>query len=321
MATQTPPLPWPKRALGSTGLLVPPLCIGTSELSNWTDFYANPPSEEEALAVVRAILDGPVAFLDTASGYGESERRIGVVLQERGGPPPGFVLATKVDADAHTRDFGAAQVRRCVERSLTLLGLERLQLVQFHDPEYSISFEQAMAPGGPVEALLKCRDEGLVDHLGIACGPIALALQYVESGAFEVVLAHNRYTLLNVAAGRLWDVAGRRGMAALNAAPFGGGILSKGPAASVKYAYRPAPLELLQRARRLEDLCAEYQVPLGAAALQFSMREPRITSTIVGISRPERRAQTIALAQHPIPEVLWSALQTVQPDTEDLDGR
>lgn len=46
-----------------------------------------------------------------------------------------------------------------------------------------------------------------------------------------------------------------------------------------------------------------------------------ISATVVGISRPERLAQAIALAQHPIPAALWSALQTVQPDTEDLAER
>jgi aryl-alcohol dehydrogenase-like predicted oxidoreductase len=178
--------------------------------------------------MVRAILDGPIAFLDTACGYGESERRIGVVSRERGGPPPGFILTTKVDADAHTRVFGGVQVRRCVEQSLMLLDLDRLPLVYLHDPEYSTSVEQAMAPAGPVACLQRCREAGLIDHLGIACGPIALALRFVETGAFEVVLAHNRYTLLNVAAGPLWDAAARRGMAAVNAAPFGGGILGKG---------------------------------------------------------------------------------------------
>ena len=145
-----------------------------------------------------------------------------------------------------------------------------------------------------------------------------MMLQYVETGAFEVVLSHNRYTLLNVAAGPLWDEAGRRGMASVNAAPFGGGMLSKGPDASPNYAYKPAPADLMLRARRLEEICARYQVPLGAVALQFSMRDPRIASTAVGISRPERLAQTIALARHPIPDALWSALQEVQPDTGDL---
>ncbi len=310
---------WPKRALGTTGLLVPSLCIGTSELSGWQNFYLNPPGEEQALATVRAILDGPVAFLDTASGYGESERRIGAVLKERHGLPPGFVLATKVAPDPQTRDYSGTQARRCVEHSLQLLGLERLPLVYLHDPE-NTTFAQAMAVDGPVTALHQCRDEGLIEHIGVAGGPIDLMMRFVETGAFEVVLSHNRYTLLNSAAEPLWDQARRYGVAAINAAPFGGGgILSKGPSVSSTYAYKPASADLIARARRIEELCARYAVPLGAAALQFSLRDARITSTVVGISRPERLAQTIALAQHPIPEELWRVAATVQPDTTDLD--
>jgi D-threo-aldose 1-dehydrogenase len=148
-----------------------------------------------------------------------------------------------------------------------------------------------------------------------------MMMQYVETGAFEVVLSHNRYTLLNVAAGPLWDLAGRRGLAAVNAAPYGGGILSKGTAAGSQYAYKQASPALLARAKRLEELCARYSVPIGGAALQFSMREPHITSTVVGMSRPERLAQTLALARHPIPEDLWSELRAVSPDMEDLAGR
>jgi D-threo-aldose 1-dehydrogenase len=59
-------------------------------------------------------------------------------------------------------------------------------------------------------------------------------------------------------------------------------------------------------------------VPLAAAALQFSMRDPRIVSTIVGMSRPERLGQTLALAQHPIPEDLWSELRATRPQEDDL---
>jgi D-threo-aldose 1-dehydrogenase len=315
---EEPGSPLAVHPLGGTGLMVPSLCIGTSELSNWVGFYTNPPTEEEALATVRAILDGPITFLDTASGYGESERRIGTVLQERGGLPSGFVLATKIDADRDTRDFGGDQARRCIEQSLRLLGLDRLQLVYLHDPEYSITLEQAMAPDGPVAALQRCRDEGLLEHIGIAAGPIEMMMRYVETGAFEVVLSHNRYTLLNVAAGPVWDLAVRRGMGVVNAAPYGGGILSKGPAASPTYAYKPASPEILARARRLKEICARHRVPLGAVALQFSLRDPRISSTVVGISRADRLAQTLDLARYPIPPDLWPDLEAVAPDTQDL---
>jgi D-threo-aldose 1-dehydrogenase len=309
----------PKRALGSTGLLVHPLCIGCAELGDMPETFAYSVLEEQALATIRAFFDGPINFLDTAASYGESERRIGVVLRERGGLPPGLVLATKADRNLQTGDFSGAQIRRSVERSLRLLGLDRLQLVYLHDPEHT-TFEQATAPGGPVEALQRCKDEGLVEHIGVAGGPIDLMIRYVETGAFAVAISHNRYTLLNVAAIPLWDTCRQHGVAAVNAAPYASGILAKGPGAYPRYVYREASDDVVARARRLEEICARHNVPLAAAALQFSLRDARIVSTIVGMSQPERLAQTVALAQHPIPDALWAELAAVTPTTEDPEA-
>jgi D-threo-aldose 1-dehydrogenase len=313
------PSSFPLRPLGVTGLAVTPLCIGTAILGSMPRLFYEV-SEEQALATLRAVFEGPINFLDTAGGYsaGESERRIGLAVRERGGLPPGFVLATKVDRDPQTGDASPAQMRRSLEQSLHRLGLARLQLVYIHDPEYSMTFEQVMAPGGHLETLQRCKEEGLIEHIGMAGGPIDLMIRYIETGAFEVVLSHNRHTLLNVAASRLWDLAGRRGVAAINAAPYGGGLLSKGLTASPRYAYRDAAPELVERVRRIEALCARFDVPLAAAALQFSLRDPRITSTVVGLSRPERLAQTIDLAYHPIPEGFWGELEGIAPQQEDL---
>jgi D-threo-aldose 1-dehydrogenase len=65
-------------------------------------------------------------------------------------------------------------------------------------------------------------------------------------------------------------------------------------------------------------LCEEYEVPLAAAALQFSLRDPRITSTIIGMSRAERVAQTLELARHPIPDEIWPQLDRAGFDINDL---
>ena len=109
-----------------------------------------------------------------------------------------------------------------MERSLGLLGVDRLQLVYLHDPEFAMqSFEQITAPGGAVESLHQMKAEGVIDHVGIASGPTDLLIRYVETGQFEVVISHNRYTLLNREADPLWDVAARRGVATVNAAPYG----------------------------------------------------------------------------------------------------
>jgi len=228
------------------------------------------------------------------------------------------VLATKADRDPKTGDFSGDQMRRSVERSLRLLGLDRLQLVHLHDPEFLDEpgrepFEYMMAPGGPVETLANLKEEGIIEHLGIAGGPIDLLIQFVETGIFEAVITHNRYTLVNRTAEPLFDIAAQRGVAALNAAPYGSGILAKGPDTYARYEYREAPQEMVESVREMQSACREFGVPLAAAALQFSLRDPRVVSTIVGISRPERVRQTIELATHPIPDELWERLDSLAP--------
>jgi D-threo-aldose 1-dehydrogenase len=301
--------PTTKRPFGATGLMVTPLCVGCAPLGNMPETFAYSVSEEQALQTIRAIFASPITFVDTAASYGdgESERRIGIVLRELGGVPPGYVLETKADRDLTTGEFTGDQMRRSVERSLRLLGVDRLAICHLHDPEH-VSFEQITGKGGALEVLLRYRSEGIIEHLGVAGGPIDLMMRYVELGCFEAVITHNRFTLLNREAEPLLELAAARGLAVLNAAPYGSGILAKGPSTYPRYMYRDAPADVVERARRMEAVCQRAGVPLAAVALQFSLRDPRITSTIVGMTRPERLTQTIELAQVPIPDDLWPEL-------------
>jgi len=168
-----------------------------------------------------------------------------------------------------------------------------------------------MQPRGPVEVLQRCKEEGLIAHLGVAGGPIDMMIRFVETGLFEAAIAHNRFTLLNREAEPLWEVCARRGVAALNAAPYGSGLLAKGPGAYPRYMYSQASPKLLRRAGQMEEACGRYGLPLAAAALQFSLRDARIASTIVGITRPERLSETLELAQQPIPHELWAELDSI----------
>ena len=291
---------------------VSPICVGCAPLGNMPETFEYSVSEERASETLRAVLESPLNFLDTAASYGdgESERRIGRLLEEIGGLPEGYVLATKADRDLRSGDFSGEQMRRSVERSLKLLGLDRLQIVHLHDPEHE-TYEHMVASGGPVEVLIGLKEEGVIEHIGVAGGPVDLMIRFVETGLFEAVITHNRYTLVNRTASPLLDVAAVRGVAALNAAPYGSGILAKGPDAYARYEYREAPQEMVERVRAMERACGEFGVPLAAAALQFSLRDPRVVSTIVGISRPERVEQTLELATHPIPDELWSRLDSL----------
>ncbi|GAA1960110.1 aldo/keto reductase [Microbacterium deminutum] len=302
------------RDLGLTGIRVTDLCFGTSPLANIPGLYGYEVDEQRAIATVRAALQSPVRFLDTSNGYGrdgESELRIGAALREAGGLPVDYVVATKVDPRSGFSDFSGARVYDSFHESLDRLGLDRVALLHLHDPE-RIGFAASVAAGGPVEALRALKDSGRVDAIGVAGGTLSVMRQLVDTGIFDVVLTHNRYTLLDRSADALIARAQTLGMGVLNAAPYGGGMLAKGPATTNRYAYGERG-DAQSAAMRMQEACERYEVPLAAAALQFSLRDARITSTVVGVSSPERIAQTIALAGHSIPDELWAELESLTP--------
>jgi D-threo-aldose 1-dehydrogenase len=196
------------------------------------------------------------------------------------------------------------------------MGLDRLQLVYLHDPE-RMDYDYAMGPDGPVRALEQLRAEGIIQHIGVAGGRIELMRRYLASGRFEVILNHNRFTLADRSAEPLLREAREAGVAVVNAAPFGGGILSKGPDEQPRYGYRMPEPAVLASIRAMEKACRAHDVPLAAAALQFCLREPRIASTAVGFSSPERVDQTLRLAHWPVPEQLWQRLDELVPGPPD----
>lgn len=309
-----------RRPLGRTGLRVGPLCIGTAPLGDMPDAYGVSAPEAQALATLRAVFASPIGFIDTSNNYGDgrAERRIGAVLREIGGLGD-WVLATKADRNMTTGDFSGERMKRSVEESLERLGLDRLQFAYIHDPEHT-TFEHITSRGGALEVMQDLQRQDVIGDIGISGGPVDMLIRYVETGAFAAVETHNRYTLLNRSAGPLLDVCAARGVAVVNAAPYGSGMLAKGPDAFARYAYQAAPTALLDRARRLATVCTEHGVPLAAAALQFSMRDPRVASTVVGMTKPERVEQTVSLATHPIPADLWPALEAVGFDMDDPEA-
>jgi D-threo-aldose 1-dehydrogenase len=285
--------------------------------------YSHAVDEDRGVATVEAVLRSPIRFIDTSNGYGadgESERRVGFALG-RVGLPDDVVIATKVDPATGSADFSGDRVRRSFEESLERLGLDRVPLLHLHDPE-RISFEQGVAPDGPLRALVELKERGLVDAIGVAGGPVGLLRRYLDTGEFDVVLSHNRFTLLDRSAEPLFGFAREQGIGVLNAAPYGGGILSRGAEAVPKYAYGLGGADVVEAARAMEAACARFDVPLGAAALQWSLRSDLVDSTVVGMSSPDRITETAALAATAIPDALWAELATLlPPPTSWLDAR
>jgi D-threo-aldose 1-dehydrogenase len=311
-----------KVPLGGTGLMVTPICFGTSGLGDMPETYGYGVDSARAKATLQAIFEGPVNFIDTSRiyGLGRSEERIGAAIRERGGLPKELVVSTKLDRDPQTNRFDAGQARRSLEQSLTALGLERIDLLHLHDPEHARSLAEATGTDGALGALFRFKEEGLVTAVGLAAGPLALMMPLLRDWDFDALITHNRFTLVNRNAQAMLDFALARKIAVLNAAPYAGGVLAKGTRDYPRYVYQEASAATLDPIRRIEAICGRYGVPPGAAALQFSMRDHRVTATICGVSRAERVWQTLEWARFPIPDQAWEEFEALGYATDDPEA-
>ncbi|MBO0662015.1 aldo/keto reductase [Jiella sp. MQZ9-1] len=311
-----------RNPIGTTGLSVAEICFGASALGDMPDTYGYDVDAARAAKTIQAIFDGPSNFLDTSRiyGFGRSEERIGAVIRERGGLPAGFVLSTKLDRDFETGRFDGDRVRQSFEDSLKALGLDRIPMLHLHDPEYARDLFEVTGEGGAFDALFRLKEEGLVDAVGLAMGRLDLMFPLLRERPFDVLISHNRYTLLNRSASAMFDYAHDKGIAILNAAPYAGGVLAKGSAVMKRVTYQEASEADLQPVRRVEEACARYGAAPGAAALQFSMRDPRIASTVVGVSKAERVAETLDWASAELPDALWQTLAELPFASDDPES-
>ena len=174
------------------------LGFGATALGGMPDTYGYDVSEEQARETLHGIFGSKVQFLDTSRnyGFGRSEERIGKVLKEIGGIPEGFVISTKLDRNMDTNDFDGERARRSLEESLSALGLDRLQLVHLHDPEYAKDLDQVRGDQGSLKALFQMKEEGLIEAVGLAAGKVEVMMELLKDWEFDAMITHNRYTCL-----------------------------------------------------------------------------------------------------------------------------
>lgn len=311
------------RQLGTSAVRVTELSFGGAAIGNLFTAVSN----EAAAGAVAAAWSAGIRTFDTAPHYGLglSERRLGAALRQY--PRDQYVICTKVgrlleqasppygrDTEGfavpatcrRVRDYSASGVQRSLEASLDRLGLDRIDVALIHDPDdYG---EQALREAYP--ALERLRTEGGVRAIGVGMNETEMLTRFVTDTDVDVVLVAGRYTLLDQSAGReLLPAARDRGVSVLAAGVFNSGLLAA-PAANASYDYLPAPGNLVARARRLETICAQFDVPLRAAAARFPMRQPAVASVLIGARSAAEVADAVSLWQSEITAALWDALET-----------
>jgi D-threo-aldose 1-dehydrogenase len=319
--------------LGRTGLTVTRLALGSASLGGLFTYV----EDVDAVATVEHAWSLGVRYFDTAPlyGYGAGERRIGRGLAGR--PRDEFVLSTKVgrlvrevsaippgaDIDRQLLDgredayyvirdpvrivfdYSGDGVRRSIEESLERLGLERIDVALIHDPDDH--WREAIDGAWP--ALERLRSEGVIRAVGAGMNQSAMLTRFVQETTMDVVLVAGRYTLLDqVALTDLLPACEERGVAVLVGGVMNSGLLVD-PRPGATFNYAPAPPELIERARRIGEVCARHDVPLRAAAMQFPMAHPAVASLVAGVRSIRHLDEYPALLGHPIPADLWSELR------------
>jgi D-threo-aldose 1-dehydrogenase len=309
------------RTLGSTGLQVTAVCVGGGPLGSMPEAFGYDVPRDEAVSLVEAVLASPIRVLDTSNGYsnGESERRIGLGIARFGGLPPDVLVVTKVDP--RDGDFSGRRVRESVRESRERLDIDTLPLVHLHDPEF-YDWDDLTSPGGAVDTLVRLREEGIITHIGVAGGDTGVLSRYLDLGVFEAVLVHNRLTVVDRSAEELVERAAAQGLGVINAAVYGGGILANPWGGSTQYGYREASPATLEAVRGMAELCRRWGTDLATAALQFSLRDPRVHVTVVGISKRRRLDGLLEAAGVELGREFWDELETLVPGAENwLDSR
>ena len=315
---------------------LPALGFGAAAIGN----LYRPMSDAEAHSAVAAAIAAGIVYFDTAPhyGFGLSEARLGLALSELD-PHERTVVSTKVGrrldpiAPDHAHgprhgfvgaaafepvfDYGYDAVMRSYEESRRRLRRDRIDILFAHDlgrathgdahPEHFRTFME-----GGYRALRKLRDSGAVGAIGLGVNEWQVCEEALSVADFDVILLAGRYTLLEQGAlDSFLPKCATRGVSVIVGGPYNSGILAQGVGGEgpFHYNYAPAPPDVVARVARLEAICARYDTPLAAAALQFPLAHPQVRSVIPGMASPSEVDEAVRLMQVAIPDTLWTALR------------
>ena len=313
-----------KRRVGRTNLEIGTLGLGGAPLGgNFVDLgYA------QAEALIRTAKDAGIGYFDTAPwyGFGRSERVMGDVL--RGSD---YVLSDKVGrllrpgAVPNPMDFGMIDplpfnvvydygydgVMRAFEDNLQRLGLDRIDILLAHDigtfqhGDDNARHFKDLAEGG-YRAMDELRAAGKVQAIGLGVNENAVCEDALGIGTWDVFLLAGRYTLLEqTPLDSLFPACQDAGTTIICGGPFNSGIL----VGREMWNYDTAPAHVVEKARALGAVADAFGIPLAAAALQFPLGDPIVTSVIPGPRDKGEMEQILDWFATPIPQEFWAALK------------
>lgn len=337
-----------RRKIAQTSLDLPIFGLGTAHLGELYSLVL----EADSQATLQAAWDAGVRYYDTAPWYGRglAEHRVGGFLRAQRRSE--FHITTKVGRTLHRPsdlanfsrepwigglnfevnfDYSYDGIMRSYEQALQRLALDTVDALVihdldalFHDEETMASHKKAIAGSG-IKALEELKAAGDIKAYGMGINTNVALLEVASLVDLDFVLVAMPYTLLDqesLTSGMADCVD--RGRSVIIGAPFASGILVTGSTGSSKYGYADAPEEIQTKVRGIEAVCADHNVSLPAAALQFVLAHPAVAAIIPGAARPAEVRENVTMLQAQIPDAFWAALKSkalIHPDAPTPVGR
>jgi predicted aldo/keto reductase-like oxidoreductase len=179
------------RRFGKTDELISVITLGGMRFAQtWNPPRSRLPkaSIDNCIEITRKALDAGINHFETAHGYVKSEHLYGVALKELATPRDKFKMMTK--GAPMTGD----ETRRLVEEQLTALQLDYVDFYGWHGINNLERLQLSTAKGGPVEALHRLKEEGLIRNIGFSThGPLQIILDAINTDLFSFVNLHYYY--------------------------------------------------------------------------------------------------------------------------------
>jgi aryl-alcohol dehydrogenase-like predicted oxidoreductase len=304
------------RRLGTSDLRVSEISLGT--------YYVGV-EEKNAQACIKRALDCGINFFDTANAYGRgaSETLLGKILADR--PRQSYLLATKVYFPVEGADGGLSKVQilRQIEASLKRLRTDHVDLYQCHRHDDDTPIHETM------EALTEAVKSGKARYIGFSeWTPQQIANALAVPGAQAFVSSQPQYSLLRrEAESDLFAYCEAQGISQIVWSPLGQGVLTgkylpdapipedsransvRGGMADIMQPWlRP---QVLRAAQRLKSLAEEAGCTLPQLALAWVLRDPRVTSAIIGASRPEQVAENVVATELRLDDAIFKQAEDI----------
>ena len=257
-----------------------------------------PTNLNDSIKAVETAIEGGINFIDVSPYYGhyKAETVLGEALKNI--PRDKYFLSTKVGRygkdGVNTWDYSAQRAKESVYESMDRLHIDHIDLINVHDIEF-----QAALPGGlqkvvdeTLPALVELRELGVVGHVGITdlqLENIKWVIDHTEPGTVESILNFCHYCLNDDKLNDFMDEFEQKGIGVINASPLSMGLLSSRGVPD----WHPAPKPLVDACARAAEFCREKGYPIERLAIQYSVSNPRIASTLFSSANPDNVKRNI----------------------------